>query len=284
MFIWLASYPKSGNTWLRLFLESVSRNGGEVDINDLNLVQSTARRDRFDAFAGLSSQHLSLDEIDELRPLVLAAEASLGGAPQIRKVHDAWRKNDSGRPLFPAEITQASVLLVRDPRDVALSLANHLGQDVDRIIDSLNDDAYVISRADDGWHMQLPQRVSSWSGHTASWLDARPAPLVVRYEDMLQEPARWGAAICGQIGWQTSAAAIERAIEATGFDRLRQQEEANGFRERISPDRRFFNRGTAGGWRAELSPDQARRIEHRHSSVMRRLSYLDSPNTEQGTA
>ncbi len=68
---WLASYPKSGNTWLRSFLSNLQQDGdAPADINELATGTIASARDWLDEALGFDSADLSADEIDRLRPAV----------------------------------------------------------------------------------------------------------------------------------------------------------------------------------------------------------------------
>ncbi|HJX72016.1 MAG TPA: hypothetical protein VJ346_08695, partial [Bacteroidales bacterium] len=67
--VWLASYPKSGNTWFRIFLTNLLNHTNEpVDINNLYPSTIASSRSLFDEATGLESSDLTLDEIELLRP------------------------------------------------------------------------------------------------------------------------------------------------------------------------------------------------------------------------
>ena len=158
MFVWLASYPKSGNTWIRLLLNSLRIGGGGVDINAMPFrIPQSAARDLFDEALGLQSSDLNGQEVDSLRPLAWAHEAACSPDLLFRKVHDAWRLNADGRELFPRELTFAAIYIVRDPRDVAVSLAHHTGWSLDKTIDRMNDETLVFENSKKRLSNQLPQ-------------------------------------------------------------------------------------------------------------------------------
>jgi hypothetical protein len=122
---------------------------------------------------------------------------------------------------------------------------------------------------------QLRQKLPGWSAHIVSWLDQSDIPVhLIRYEDLQIDPV---TTLGRALQFASQAATDEeicRAVQFADFARLRQQEEEMGFRE--APQQagaRFFRRGEAGGWRDELTPDEAARIVAAHGPVMRRLGY-----------
>lgn len=273
-FFWIASYPKSGNTWLRLFLESLAAGGKPVDINALSICNGAAVRDAFDLILDMASADLTDDEITCARPRQYEIEARQAAAPLLRKVHDGWRMTPAGEPLFPVDLTLGAVYIMRDPRDVAVSLAHHMNQTIDKTITRMHNPLSVMEFA--RWRMprQLPQFLGSWSQHVESWLDAPVKVLPVTYEAMLTEPATTFGEIARFLGFEITSDMLESAIEAVRFNRLRAAEEVNGFAEKQPQTDCFFRRGIAGGWRDSLNSAQIARIEADHGPMMRRLGYL----------
>jgi aryl sulfotransferase len=273
-FYWLASYPKSGNTWLRIFLQSLIAGGKEVNLNALDLVSSVGSREHFDRILDIASSDLTDDEIARARPAQYKIESLEARHPLIRKVHDVWGLTPAGESLFPSELTLGAVYIVRDPRDVAVSYAHHMSWTVDRTIAFMANPSAVIAMSKRRIALQLPQHLSSWSRHVESWLDAPVRLLLIKYEDMLADPVVRFGEVARFLGIDSTPVAIEAAVNATRFDRLRAVEDKNGFTECMSGADRFFRRGVAGGWRDTLSSEQVVRIEADHRSMMRKLGYL----------
>lgn len=274
---WLASYPKSGNTWLRLALGSLANGGAPPDFTaEGRFAPLAADRAALDHLLDVESSDLTPDEVAALRPRLHEAAARTATAPLLRKVHDAWTLTPDGRPLFPPSATLATVYMVRDPRDVAVSLADHMGTDLERTIAFMANPDATLAPAGRRGQAQLPQRLLTWSAHVESWLDApgMPAPLLLRYEDLAADAAAALLRVARHLGCPATAETAGLAAEVTRFKALRAAEEEHGFRERSPKAGRFFRRGVAGGWRDSLAPAQAARIEGNHAAVMARLGYL----------
>lgn len=272
--VWLVSYPKSGNTWLRLALRSLRSGGRAVNINEPQTdVPIVADRALFDDLLGVNSADLGDDEVAAARPALHRILAATPEASGFYKVHDAWTRTEAGEPLFPKGVGRA-VYLVRDPRDVAVSFAHHMSMSIDEAIEALANPKRVLgwTRNRLGW--QIPQMISSWSNHVLSWLDQSGAdPLLLRYEDMLDDPQAALIRVAAFCGLSPSPQAVAGAVAATRFDTLRAQEESGGFVERPTNVDRFFRRGVAQGWRDSLTAGQAGRIVRDHAQVMARLGY-----------
>jgi hypothetical protein len=269
--VWLASYPKSGNTWVRLFLNALERG-----IDELDFARPEASS-RMASDRGMIERHLDLaiadfswEEAAELRPLAYRALAKTPGGPVLVKVHDERGLTPAGAPLFPAEATLACVHLVRDPRDVCLSLAAHNGASIDKTITTMGDAASATGAAS---KTQMRERRGSWSSHGESWLAAPFPRLTLRYEDIVADPLHHLGAIARFRGIEATPEAIARAVAAADFSKLAAREAETGFRERPPGMARFFRAGKPGQWRDALSPDQIARIERDHGALMRRFGY-----------
>jgi len=274
--IWLASYPKSGNTWMRLALASVRAGGAGVDINRIGEAEDTisASRRHFDTVLDIDSADLTAAEILAMRAEVYRRVASTLRSPALWKTHEACITDPSGTPIFPAEATVGAVYMVRDPRDVVVSLASHAGLTIDDTIAFMGEAGRTVSKATRSLPMQLAQQIGSWSENVESWLDRGPCPpIVVRYEEMRRDMASVLHRVTAAIALPAPPSAIAAAVDATDFTVLRAQEAQVGFSEVPTPGRQFFRSGTVGGWQSTLSAAQRARIERDHGQVMARLGY-----------
>lgn len=164
---------------------------------------------------------------------------------------------------------------MRDPRDIAVSWAHFSGRTVDETIAFLAKPSQLSRRPTRA--SQTAQHLSTWSGHALSWLGAEPAPLVLRYEDMLADPAGALSKAARHVGLDADPQVVARAVAATRFERLQAEEEEKGFEMGQMEGRNFFRRGEAGGWRDVLTAEQADRIVRDHGEAMERLGYLGAP-------
>jgi hypothetical protein len=163
---------------------------------------------------------------------------------------------------------------MRDPRDVAISLASHVGKSIDHIIAKMGHADYVLGSKKKRLRPQVAQRLSTWSAHVRSWVDAPGLSVhVIQYEKMSQNPFQEFRGAFEHIGLEIPDKVIESAIEAARFEKLQKQEEEKNFVERSAQSSRFFRRGIANGWIDTLSSEQVRHIVADHRSVMERFGY-----------
>jgi len=271
--IWLASYPKSGSTWLRAFLHNYILQPGEpYAINrlmDLTVGESGATRYR--KYDSRPASHYSIADVQRMRPLVHRDLARTQPNHVFVKTHNASLLVD-GVPLITPAVTAGAIYLVRDPRDIAISFSRHLGRSVDETIAFMADPAAATGGTD----TKVYERLSSWSVHVHYWTrNASPLLHVVRFEDMLAATREVFAAIIRFLGEEPPEERLARAIRFSSFDELRRQEQRAGFIEQPPESTApFFRIGQTGQWRETLTQEQRLRLERDHAEIMRRFGYL----------
>ena len=278
--IWLSSYPKSGNTWLRAFLTNYcDKSGGTAFINALIGSPIAMSRDLFDQYLGLKSSDMTWNEVMAHRPLFHRLLAEELTRPTFIKTHDAYVHTPAGEALFPKTTGIRVVYLVRNPLDVAVSFAHHGAMDIDQTIKLMNN-VENCSPMNSNWiYPHFPPILLCWCGHVSSWLDQTEIPiLTVRYEDMQADPTASFGEIVRFAGLEWDSKRLAHAIDDSAFKRLRTQEEDCGFREKQPTSASFFRAGMTGSWRTSLSKRQVRTLLDAHHVEMARLGYLEEAN------
>jgi len=282
--VWLASYPKSGNTWVRVLLANYLRDAeAPAEINRLDGGPIASARVWFDEWAGVEASLLAPHVVDRLRPEVYRRLARAADQPLFMKVHDAWTRADTGEPMFPADATLGVVYLVRNPLDMVMSIANHYGTSAESALERLCDPDGTSSTTNTCLRDQLRQRLGSWSEHVRSWVDESGLPVhVVRYEDLSADPVAAFERIVGFCGLDGDAngrdrARVAKAVAFSDFTELSRQEREAGFKERPAAAERFFRHGQVGGWRSELAEPLVQRVVDAHGPTMERFGYLSAP-------
>jgi aryl sulfotransferase len=272
--VWLASYPKSGNTWLRVLLTNYLSDASEpADINKLSGGPIAGARRSFDEWAGVEASALDANVVDRLRPEVYRRLARDADETLFVKVHDAWTRADSGEPMFPADVTLGVVYIIRNPLDLAASCAHHWGTSITAAVETLCDGGGSPTRCN--LTGQLRQRLGSWGEHVRSWVDDSGTALhVVRYEDLSIEPCGFFGGVVKFCGLDYDEDLVKKAVAFSSFGELQRQEASSGFQERSpAAPGGFFRRGETGSWRDELPGDLAERLMAAHHETMRRFGY-----------
>ncbi|MGA8400905.1 MAG: sulfotransferase domain-containing protein [Stellaceae bacterium] len=283
---WIVSYPKSGNTWVRVLLANhIAGTVTPVSINELanyGLIGGFSR-DLFDALVGIKSSRLSRSVVDRLRPAVYRAMAAADTRLFV-KLHDAWGRTDRNEPIVPEEATAGVVYIVRNVLDVAVSASHHWGLTLEATVDRLCDDAFVLAGHPTRLSMALPQRICGWSGHSRSWLDESGLrTLLVRYEDLLSDSPAILRRIITFCGLDDDSNKIARAAANSSFELLQQQERNMGFVEHSSHAAgRFFRRGTMNCWCEVLPRHLVRKLIDAHGDALKRFGYIDTAGHPMG--
>lgn len=276
--IWLASFPKSGNTWLRLLLANLlCAEEQPVDINDLPLPAAPlVNRAAMDKMTLIDSSLLLRHEIDLLRPAWTREMLAQQSGHRYIKTHDNYRLNHENQPVFGRDPSMRALYVVRDPRDVAVSLSHHYGCTLDQGIMYMNRSSIHTTLQIKRYVSRFDDVLCSWTEHVTSWLEQMDMPLhVLRYEDLLARPVDTFTAALAFLDLQMTHDEVERAVRFSAFDQLQKQERNTGFRERLKGSTApFFRSGRAGAWSDVLSPEQAQCIVDTHQPLMQQLGYL----------
>src|SRR5262249_24279475 len=186
------------------------------------------------------------------------------------KTHHAL-VSDRGSTTINFTVTSGAVYIVRNPLDVAISLSHHRGSSIDEAIDVMGAQDFETGVGDEAVY----EVYGSWSQHVGSWTrKPHRAIYVMRYEDMLAEPAETVGRLARHLLLGTTPGDVARAVELSSFDRLRDQEAEKGFREKPANADRFFREGRAEQWKEILTKAQVDRIVHDHGGQMARFGYL----------
>ena len=271
--LWLASYPKSGNTWMRAFLHNlIVDKGGPLDRNAMSKgALMDAAHQHYSLLSNGDPRQLGREEIARLRPRMQASLAASRTGTVFVKTHTALTML-AGHPSHDPALTLGSIYMVRAPRDIALSYADHLGISIDGAVDAMARENAQTDASEKG----VTEFIGSWSQNVTGWTSQSTSTvLVLRYEDMLEQPKETFGRVVAFLGLERSPQQVRKAIDNTRFDRLARQEAKLGFQERSHMQEKFFRRGRSGSWRSMLSPEQAARLATDHGEVMRRFGYLD---------
>ena len=273
--VWLASYPKSGNTWFRIFLTNLLNHSSQpADINNLYPTTIASSRTLFDEATGLESSDLTLDEIELLRPQVYRYIAGISDEYLFHKIHDAWISLPDGNALVPEEVTKAVIYFIRNPLDVVISFAHHSATTIDKTIEMMNNSQYAFCSRETKLHNQTRQRLLNWSEHAASWIDQSGLPLlVIRYEDMITETFTLFKDAMKFSGIDATDEKIHQSIAFSSFENIQKQEKEKGFREKSARSESFFRKGISGDWKNILTKEQIAKIVSKHQKMMERFGY-----------
>ena len=271
--LWLASYPKSGNTWIRAFLHNLLMNpNAPVSTNELNkFTTSDIAYAWYAPYTSKGPHDLSDDEVASLRRSVHRDLTKVHPDTVFVKTHCVLGELH-GTQLFNMDVTAGAIYVVRNPLDVAVSLASHLGVSVDEAIEVMASDGAKSYPADH----QVTEFWGSWSRHVRSWtVNSHSRLKILRYEDLYNRPAKTFGSLVKFLGLQPPKQRLHKAIRFSSFDTLKKLEETQGFNERSAKAERFFRKGMPGQWKESLTEKQIARIVETQAPQMRRFAYMN---------
>ena len=286
MIIWLASYPKSGNTWLRFFIVSLLlKENNEVSLKHLEGIKQFPTNYHF---RGFNLSKPDLGKLNKICKYWTAAQKIINSDNKIRffKTHNALCKLDNN--IFTnEENTLGTIHIVRDPRNVLSSVNNHFHhkslEESKKFILDERKGIFNKSKIEQSNIFTLPQVIGSWKTHYNSWKLIRKNYLLVKYEDLIEKPEsefkRIASYLEPLLKVRFTNDNIVKAIELSNFDRLKKIEEKEGFFESVmnletGKKETFFNLGPKNDWRNILNKSISDEICKTFKIEMKELGYI----------
>lgn len=277
MIMWIASYPKSGNTWIRallscyLFDEYHDKN--QDVFSKMKIIKSFPKKF---AFKGIIDKNYLIKNKLGAYKYYIQAQEKINKDPNLHiiKTHN-FCGSLNGHDFTNKQNTIGSIYIVRDPRDVAVSYASFAGISYEESVNLLLNDNR-ISFVD----KYYPEVRLSWKSHLISWLSF-PAPrLLVKYEDLLKNTAgilRDTIIFINQFFNNKiiiDEDKIIRVVNECNFSKLQNLEEKIGFDESFIKQNKFFRKGKEKSWENILSENLIKKIENNFSKEMKKLNYI----------
>ena len=283
---YLASYPKSGNTWCRLFITELQRISNkkesqevleELNLNsDLHTGMITSSRVWLTDQLGINSCDLSYKEIDLMRGKCGETQWLFSDGERFHKTHDAFTSIDSnGRPIVCTSSCNGAIYIIRNPEDIVISLSHFFQLDLEEAVEFILNPHQSLSEQSGAGHQQVRQFMGSWDSHVSSWVDQEVLPtLVIKYEDMKLDSIATFTKLANFLNLPTDKDLITKAIENTSIEKLKKMEsDVGGFAEKPSGCDRFFRSGQVGEGSEKLSLKKREKIYDNFSKIMDRYGY-----------
>lgn len=274
--VWLASYPKSGNTWVRSFLNNlhaVMEHGLDVEAQDINKMQRLTAWDigvaQYQHFLKKPIAECSAAEIDAVRGQVQNEVAQKNKGILLVKTHNALVMAN-GHPTINFSVTAGAVYIVRNPLDVAISFSHHIGLSIDDAIRVMSTPGHRPMPSE----KTIGELYGSWSENVESWTKAKHnAMLILRYEDMHADPEKAFGTLATHLRQHPSSKELQRAIELSSFKSLQEKEKETGFTEKPKNLKKFFRSGKTDQWKDELTEAQIATIRAINGVQMEKFGY-----------
>jgi len=280
MIIWLASYPKSGNTWLRSLLASYyfSRDGSFNFklLDNIDQFPSTQFfRDKKDTFSAP----------EDTSNLWLSEQEKINQDNKIRflKTHNALCKINSNS-FTNEKNTLAGIYIIRDPRNIVTSLANHYQVDVNKAFDFMKDEKKaLIEKVNERYLGFVP--ILSWALHQESWIKCTKFPiLTIRYEDLQLQTFQTFIKVIRFINKLTNLENLideskaKQSISSCEFEKLKKLEDKNGFSEAMVDKKTkkkisFFNLGRENDYKRLLQNNLIDEMSSLYNQQIKKFNY-----------
>jgi hypothetical protein len=272
---WIASYPRSGNTFMRVLLANyLLSEATPFAINELaEFCPTDTSRGMWHA-AGIDQAALTDENWWKRRSDVLETYRRSKASPQFLPVKTHTGNYAMfGQAGFNFQAQDKIIYIVRHPLDVVVSYADYNDIEIDLAIDIM---CQSMSFAKDDITGERELR-GSWSENVASWIFHPPCPLIiVRYKDLADNTAGTLADVLTFLGMTVDPVRLIRAVHFSSFKLLQEQESATPFVETMTKPAsgRFFRVGRCRQWLKSLSSDQAYRLADACEDVMERLGFV----------
>ena len=283
MIFWIASYPKSGNTWLRVLISSYyyTKDGvfKEEVINNIGQFPEKRHFVDFDY-----NQNILMDT----SRFWVRAQEKINSDKKLRffKTHNAFGTVNNNS-FTDARNSIGAIYVVRDPRNVITSLKNHYELDNEQALKwMLNENNYIYdvhNFKQDGYSDF--QFISSWSTNYKSWKVQKKIPIkIIKYEELLNETYFVVKDLIEFINntinnkEKIHKEKLKKSVNSTLFDKLKNNEMKNGFSEAITSKKGnkkipFFFLGPKNDWRKILDDDLKNKLNDVYKQNLIELSY-----------
>ena len=275
MIIWCASYPKSGNTWIRAIIASLIYS--EDGIFNFNLLKKVGQFPRRHHFKELTADFTDLNNLSKYW---ISAQEKINSDGKLRifKTHNG-NYNFSENDFTNKKNTLGVIYIVRDPRNIISSLSNHYQHDFKISTDFLLNEKSFLLNKDPNYKTEenIITLLGSWKNHYNSWKIASNL-LLIRYEDLVldvkSQVNRLSNFLKKFAYFHTNEIKINNIIETTSFELLKKKEENEGFEEAVNSKIKFFNSGPKRNWKNIVDEKLIHKIEKSFEKEMKELNYL----------
>ena len=273
MIMWLASYPKSGNTWVRALLTNYlyNENYKENAFSKLDMIKSFPQKY---AFKGIVDELELKKNYMALFKYFIEAQKKINKDKnlQIIKTHNISGSVNNFE-FTDKENTLGSIYILRDPRSVAVSYAYHANISFEKSVEIMLDEKRITL------HNKIyPEARSSWKVHLRSWLNHPMPKIIIKYEELERNTHECFKSILIFINKfikkkiDINDQKILNAVQNCSFDNLSKLENKLGFVEK-GKNVNFFRKGKTDEWKTVLSSELISKIEQEFSEELKEFKY-----------
>ena len=277
MIIWIASYPKSGNTWVRSLLSAyLYSNDGIFNFDLLKKITQFPSKQYFKKFLK------DFKDIKKVSDYWIAAQDRINlfnDKPIFLKTHSALCTLENNS-FTNKNNTKAVIYVVRDPRNLITSLSHHYSMNMEKTYIFIINKQQMTMLSEWGKDdFGIASVLGNWSTHYKSWKNIKFAPtLVVKYEDLLNNTNNTFKSILNFLSRLMDIKIDEKKIINTvnscSFEKLVEKEKNEGFDEAVSSKKKFFYLGKKNNWQNLLNPEMEQKTREAFQKEMKELGYI----------
>ena len=269
MILWLASYPKSGNTWLRLLISNYLWPDGTNIFDNLKYIPKFPKKNYFEGI--VDKKNLKKDSLEIFKYFIPAQEIiNKNNELKILKTHN-FAGSIKGYPFTNSKNSSGAIYIVRDPRSVVVSSAYHNDYEFEKSTERIMSNKNVS--LNDGF---MEARLT-WKIHYLSWKKIDIPKIIIKYEDLFSDPLNKFLEVLKFINQfkkiKIDENKIKETIEKCSFENLVDNEKKFGFTERLGKEN-FFRKGLVDEWKTVLKENLVKKIEKEFFEEMKELKYL----------
>ena len=277
MIIWIASYPKSGNTYIRSLLSAYYfSKDGNFNFDLLKNIKQFPNTEFFDS---------NINSLDDASNNWLYAQKKIKEQNKIKflKTHSCLGAY-KGKPFTTVDYSLGGIYVVRDPRNVISSVMNHFSLNADEAYNFMTD-IHRGTRSNIENDYSAYSYLSTWANHYKSWANSKNfRKIIIKYEELetnKYETFRDIIVFTNTLLNNSDGVnkiKLEKAIETTNFNVLKNKEKNEGFDEALySEDKKekkvFFNMGFNNRWKKILRDDIRKKLEDIFKNEMEDIGY-----------
>ena len=278
MIIWLASYPKSGNTFLRSLLASYFYSeDGDFEFEQLKKIEQFPVNENFEKIG------INISDKFEVAKNYIKAQEEINKTKKISfwKTHSSFCKLYNKYNFSDLKNSLGVIYIVRDPRNVVSSFARHNSKSINETVELLTNDLATGNEKN-----EVEVYLGSWNFNYNSWKVFKNSNryLLIRYEDLVSDTENVYIKILrfindlSRLKSPININKIRKVVKSTTFSRMKKLEEEQGFEESKLNDLgktvKFFNLGPKNNWKNLLSSEIKNKIENKFKKEMIELEYL----------
>ena len=282
--IWIASYPKSGNTWLRAIVSTMLYTSkGNFNFDLLKLIQQFDKIERYKYLKKLNINDFKEinDNIKNTSKHWINAQKKIVLNNKINPIYNIFKTHSANlevntHKFTDTDLSAGCIYIVRDPREVAVSFSKHFNKSYNETIEIMTNKQSCLSPLDNGSLVLI----SSWDVNYQSWKISNIPTLFIKYENILKDTEKEILKIYSflntilNLNKKNITQLVNNITKTTKIEILKNHEEKFGFSEKSKFNKSFFDQAKLDSWKEKLDKFHISKIEENFEKTLIDLEYL----------